>query len=274
MALDSDLKNKLTYNSYLKIPELISLQEEKSEEKHHDEMLFIIIHQAYELWFKQILHEMDAIVKHMQSDHLFFVLKSLNRIQRILDVLIQQVDILETMTPTEFAGFRSHLNPASGFQSHQFRLFEYRLGLKNDAYLKFHEHTPEIEELLRQALYEKSIYDHVLNFLKRKSFDIPQELLDRDLSKQHQANASILELVKEVYTDIEANSDLYYLFENLLEVDEKVQLWRNRHVKMVQRMIGNKMGTGGSAGAKYLQSTVSKSFFPELWDVRDLLGKY
>lgn len=274
MALDSDLKNKLTYNSYLRIPDLIKLQKEESDPVQHDEMLFIIIHQAYELWFKQILHELDFIEKDIASGNIFSVLKTLKRIHVIQGVLIHQVDILETMSPTDFAKFRDHLNPASGFQSHQFRLFEYRCGLKNDMYLKFHEHDKDIHALLKHTLTLPSLYDQVLKLMSTKGYAIPAELLERDWSVPYTLNKDVLAIVHEVYTKPSEHSEFYSLFENMIELDEKVQLWRSRHVKMVERMIGMKIGTGGSAGAEYLRSTLPKQFFPELWEVRNLIGTY
>jgi tryptophan 2,3-dioxygenase len=272
--LDSDLEHKLTYDKYLKVDELLSLQEEQSDPVHHDEMLFIVIHQAYELWFKQILHELSGVVKNIRKNSLFPVLKSLDRIITIQKVIIKQVDIIETLSPVEFAGFRDHLNPASGFQSHQFRLVEFFCGLKNDEYLKYHKHVPHIYKMLEDQLATPSLYDEVLGFLSRQGFDIPDDILTRDVKKQYQSNDAVLEVIKKVYFNTEDHKELYYLFEKLVEIDENFQIWRFRHVKMVQRTIGMKMGTGGSPGAQYLMTTLSKTFFPELWDVRSLIGNY
>lgn len=274
MALDSDLKGKLTYNSYLRIPDLIRLQEEESNPKQHDEMLFIIIHQTYELWFKQILHEIDFIEKDIASGDIFSILKTLKRIHVIQGILIHQVDVLETMSPTDFAKFRDHLNPASGFQSHQFRLFEYRCGLKNDMYLKFHAHDKGIHDLLAHSLTLPSLYDLVLQLLAKNGYAIPSELLNRDWSIPYVSNEQVLAVVHEVYKNPKDHGAFYSLFENMIELDERVQLWRSRHVKMVERMIGMKTGTGGSSGAEYLRSTLPKQFFPELWEVRSLIGSY
>ena len=272
--LDSDLENKLTYDKYLKVDELLTLQKEMSNPVHHDEMLFIIIHQTYELWFKQILHELKGIVTNLRKSDLFPVLKSLDRISTIQKILIQQVDIIETLSPVEFAGFRDHLNPASGFQSHQFRLVEYFCGLKNDEYLKYHKHVPHVYSTLEKQLETPSLYDEVLSFLSREGFEIPKTVLERDVKKQYESNPDVLEVIKKVYFNTETHKDLYYLFEKLIEIDENFQLWRFRHVKMVERTIGLKMGTGGSAGAKYLKTTLPKCFFPELWDVRSEIGTY
>lgn len=274
MPLDSDLKHKLTYNSYLKIHELISLQQEESDPKQHDEMLFIIIHQAYELWFKQILHELDFVEKDIAAGDIFSVLKTLKRIHVIQGVLIHQVDILETMSPTDFAKFREVLNPASGFQSHQFRLFEYRCGLKNDMYLKFHEHEEATHAELKATLAKPSLYDLVLKLLAEKGYGIPKDVLERDVTQPYQSNEAIVDIVQTIYENPKEHGEFYSLFENMIELDEKVQLWRSRHVKMVERMIGMKMGTGGSSGAEYLRSTLPKQFFPELWDVRNRIGVY
>lgn len=274
MGLKRDLEGKLTYDSYLKTTELLSLQVEESDPKHHDEMLFIIIHQVYELWFKLIIHECHRAIEHLNADRPMMLLKSLKRIDAIMDTLIGQVDVLETMSPSEFAGFRERLNPASGFQSHQFRVVEFMLGIKNPSYIEFHKHRPEIVELLNRTMAAPSLYDHVLHYLKRNGWAIPDRVLTRDVSESYDSTEAVIDVIAQIYADPETHSDLYLLCESLVDIDEKLMLWRGRHVKMVERMIGNKMGTGGSSGAAYLRTTMVKRAFPELWDVRDRIGRY
>lgn len=263
----------VTYGKYLKVHELLALQEELSDPKAHDELLFITIHQTYELWFKQILHELDRMEGLLGEDKLLPVMKGLERINRIMRVLVQQVEILESMTPNEFNRFRGNLSPASGFQSFQFRVLEFRLGMKNYAHLKFFEHEPEAHDAIAKAMAGKTFYDHWLAFLKRRGLAIPDEVLDRDVTSPHESHPELSKIFATFYQNPEAHFDLYVASEALYDFDALLIQWRFRHVQMVQRMIGNMGGTGGSLGARYLQSTLSKSAFPELWELRNLLGK-
>ena len=263
----------MTYGKYLKIHDLLALQEELSSPKEHDETLFIIIHQVYELWFKQILHELDNMENMLADDKLMGMIRSLSRIASIQRVLIQQIEILETMTPNEFNRFRSNLNPASGFQSFQFRVLEFRLGMKNEAHLNFFAHDPRAHSQIDAAMKEPSIYDHFFAYLSRQGFPIPAKVLKRDITQAHEADPSIARIFTDVYEKPDDNYQLYIALEGLYDLDEFLILWRFRHVQMVRRMIGDMGGTGGSLGARYLQSTLSKSAFPELWVVRNLLGK-
>ncbi|RZA24074.1 MAG: tryptophan 2,3-dioxygenase [Proteobacteria bacterium] len=263
----------VTYGKYLKVHELLALQEELSEPKAHDELLFITIHQTYELWFKQILHELDQTQTYLDGDKLPQMMKGLERINRIMRVLVSQVEILESMTPNEFNRFRGHLSPASGFQSFQFRVLEFRLGMKNYAHLKFFEHEPEAHAAIAKAMSEKTFYDHWFAYLKRRGLPIPDDVLLRDVTVPYEAHTEVSKIFVEFYKDTDKYFDLYVASEALFDLDELLIQWRFRHVQMVQRMIGNMGGTGGSHGARYLQSTLSKSAFPELWDLRNLLGK-
>jgi len=262
-------ENTLTYDRYLQISNLLSLQKPMSQPAQHDETLFIIIHQVYELWFKQILHEIDGAERAIVHDDALRLMRSIKRITTIQDVLIQQVDVLETMTPSDFNVFREHLNPASGFQSHQFRLFEFRLGLKDETYLKFFRTQPEALEKFERALNAPSIYDLVLRFMKRAGYKIPETVLSRNVRQPHELNEQIVDEMLAVYQNPAAHMQLYVLLEALLDIDEKVEIWRYRHVAMVKRMIGTRTGTGGSSGAKYLSSTLTKRCFPEIWEVRN-----
>jgi len=250
---------KLTYGSYLQVDGLLGLQRPQSEPAHHDEMLFIVIHQVYELWFKQILHELDATMLALASDGLLKVQKHFRRIHAIQRLLEQQVDILETMTPQEFNAFRSGLDPASGFQSSQFREIEFLCGAGKSAHFNFLEPTSAERLRLEGRLKEPSLYAVLRELLQRRGF----------------ATGNSVELVgtfKTIYESAERNYDLYLLLEDFIEFDERFLLWRGRHVRMVERMIGMKPGTGGSLGVNYLEKTLSKKFFPELWEVRTHLG--
>ncbi len=263
----------LTYDRYLKVSKLLSLQQELSEPKAHDETLFIIIHQVYELWFKQILHEMDRCSQRLAEGKIIQCLRALRRIDTIQQVLIHQVDILETMAPDEFNHFRNRLNPASGFQSFQFRLLEFKLGLRDPNYLKYFQHEQASHRALEQAMQEPSFYDTFFSFLQQQGYSVPAAVLQRDLSKPHQANEDVVQLLKEIYSQAEEQHDLYSLIEAMIDLDEKLLLWRYRHMAMVQRMIGDLQGTGGSKGASYLARTLGKKAFPELWQVRNRLGQ-
>lgn len=262
----------VTYSSYLKVRELLELQHRLSEPAEHDEMLFIIIHQVYELWFKQILHEMDLAESALNEPNLFAALKTLKRITTIQRVLTEQVSILETMTPSDFNRFRERLNPASGFQSWQFRLVEYRMGLKDGAFLKFYKGNPGAVAMMEAAKEKPSFYDHVLRFMATKGIAIPKSVLERDVSQFYEPDAGVEAVFAEIYRNHQQNYDIYILLEALVDLDQQFTLWRFRHVAMVERMIGNRIGTGGSSGVKYLTATLSKRFFPELWNLRSQLG--
>jgi tryptophan 2,3-dioxygenase len=249
----------LSYGSYLKIDELLGLQQPLSRPPHHDEMLFIVIHQVYELWFKQVLHEVDATMAALDRDDLLRVSKHFRRIHTIQRLLEQQVDILETMTPQEFNQFRDNLNPASGFQSVQFRELEFACGLRQVGLLQRIELDDDARARLERRANEPSLYDRVKALLRRRGFAV-------------ETSADLVESFRRIYVDEAEHYDLYLLLEELIEFDERFLLWRGRHIRMVERMIGQKLGTGGSAGAKYLERTLAHRFFPELWDVRTYLG--
>lgn len=256
---------ELTYNSYLQIKELTSLQKLKSDPPEHDEMLFIVIHQAYELWFKQILHEFDFLVHKLDNNVLTGAQKTLKRINTILKVLVHQVDILETMTPLEFLSFRDYLESASGFQSHQFRELEFSLGMKNQSVMnRFEAGSPERIKL-EQRYNDPTLWDYFLRYLKANSYDIPDELINRDTTRYIESSKD----VQSILIDIYRNSPVIAQFcELLVDFDEGLQEWRYRHVKMVERTIGGKIGTGGSPGVQYLQATLFKPCFPDLWAIR------
>ncbi|MDQ1729654.1 MAG: tryptophan 2,3-dioxygenase [Pyrinomonadaceae bacterium] len=255
----------LSYNKYLRVAELIGLQDCLSDPKHHDELLFITIHQAYELWFKQILHEIDAAIVMMNDDRLAAAARTMRRVVEIEKLLVTQIHILETMTPINFLGFRDQLNPASGFQSMQFREIEFASGLKHEQLL----HEFRADELahtrLRKRFMEASLSDAFFAALRKRGLDAP---LDEERAKGYdQRTRAVLELL----THFEDRYEEFQLAEALLEHDEYFSLWRSHHVKMVERMVGTKRGTGGSEGVGYLRTTLDKKFFPELWEARTYL---
>jgi len=238
---------RLSYGSYLKISELLELQNKLSDE--HDELLFIVAHQIYELWFKVVLFELEAARDRIDADDVFFALHYLKRVDVIEKLLVEQIDVLETMSPQDFLAFRSQLAPASGFQSVQFREIEFLSGLKEPRYLARLEATADETARLRRRLDEPSIGDAFHRLLERRG---PPTLI-------------------EVFRDRERHSDLFDLCEALIDHDEAFAHWRARHVLMVERQIGGKTGTGGSTGAEYLRSTLGKRFYPDLWEVRSKL---
>lgn len=265
-------RGDLTYDSYLKVPQLLELQKPVTEPEQHDETLFIMIHQVYELWFKQILHEMSGSLQALKENQLTRYIRTLKRINTIQKVLIHQVDILETMTPYDFNLFREKLNPASGFQSAQFRIVEFKLGAKNPAYLKYYESDDVRLKELENALNEPTVYDHFLAYLSRNGYKIPQDVLNRDTSKIHVSNEELINVFHEVYKNPKDNFEIYNALEAMVDLEQDFKLWRFRHVAMVERMIGTRMGTGGSSGAPYLKTTLRKQFFPEIWEIRNRFG--
>jgi tryptophan 2,3-dioxygenase len=250
----------LTYGQYLKVPELLGLQEGLSDPEHHDEPLFIIIHQVYELWFKLILHELDTAQRHLDEDKPIEGARLLRRVVEVQRLLVQQVRILETMRPQDFLGFRYHLNPASGFQSVQFRELEFALGLKDPAVLPRLDCLPEERARLEARLARPSLRDAVDGLLRRRGLGGPGE------------DWRLKALVR-VYEEAEHYADLNALAEVLIEIDECLALWRAHHIQMVERMIGAKRGTGGSAGVGYLATTLAKRAFPDLWTARTHIGE-
>ena len=261
----------LTYGDYLKVPELLALQTVASSPAHHDEPLFIIIHQVYELWFKLILHEVDAAAAHLQADRVGEATRLLRRVVEIQRLLVSQVRILETMRPQDFLGFRYHLNPASGFQSVQFRELEFALGLKDKGIHERLSSLPAEAERLRARLVAPSLGDVFDDLLVRRGFLRPQA--QSDAGGAAQPEEWRLEALVRIYEDPEAYPDLLALAEVLVEIDECLALWRAHHVQMVERMIGARRGTGGSEGVAYLQSTLPKRAFPDLWRVRTRIGQ-
>jgi tryptophan 2,3-dioxygenase len=255
----------VTYSSYLKIDELLTLQQPRSTGPEHDEMLFIVIHQVYELWFKELLHEFDRVRRLLEEDEPHRTQHTLKRILTILKVMVAQLDILETMTPLEFLTFRERLEAASGFQSDQFRQVEFVLGAKSDhAIARFPENS-RARAALEQRFREPTLWDAFLRYLSREGYVVPQEELTRDVTKAVEPSPDIQRILIEIYRTDSKNAELC---ERLVDLDEGMQEWRYRHVKMVERTIGRKPGTGGSSGAEYLRGTLSRALFPDLWEIR------
>ncbi len=271
MANEYGTKALLSYNKYLRVQDLIGLQECLSDPAHHDELLFITVHQAYELWFKQILHEIDAAIDLIIGDWLTAAARTLRRVVEIEKLLINQIHILETMTPINFLGFRDQLNPASGFQSMQFREIEFASGLKHQSLLNEFRDDEFAYGRLQKRFEAPSLGDVFYAALQKRGFDAPvsEESLDKEeLTKRYgKRTRAVLELL----THFEDRYEEFQLAEALLEHDEYFSLWRSHHIKMVERMVGAKRGTGGSEGVGYLRTTLDKKFFPELWEARTYL---
>ncbi len=257
----------LTYASYLKVGKLLSLQKPQSEGPMHDEMLFVIIHQTYELWFKQVLHEVDHLIRLMFAGEKK-IPHTLKRIGTIFKVLVHQWDILETMTPLEFLSFRESLQTASGFQSVQFKELEFVFGYKRRELLSvFNENSTEYKRLV-DRLAQPSVWDGFLALLKRAGYPIPKEHSDRISDGPTVPSMEIQNILRNVYR---SDPKLCDICEALIDIDEGVQEWRYHHVKMVERTIGGRQGTGGSSGAAYLRGTLFNPFFPDLWAIRSNL---
>ena len=260
----TDFHDRMTYRGYLQLDLL--LQAQKPLSSHHDELLFVIQHQTSELWFKLILHELRAAIAHVQRDQLSETFKILARVKHIQAQLVSQWAVLATLTPTEYLKFRHVLGPASGFQSLQNRLIEFTLGNKDRRRLAVHSGADRAA--LQAALEAPTLYDEFLRYLARRGKPVPAAVLRRDVTEPHQGDPGVREVIREIYQHPEENWDAYEMCEKLVDVDEQLALWRFRHVKVVQRIIGWKRGTGGTSGVDYLQKLVDVRLFPDLWDVR------
>jgi tryptophan 2,3-dioxygenase len=257
-----------SYSEYLKIDELLTLQRPLSDGPEHDEMLFIVIHQVYELWFKEVLHELDYLEQLLTRKDEARAQHTLKRVLTILKVMVAQIDILETMTPLEFLSFRDRLESGSGFQSAQFRELEFRLGRKNPKALERCEPGSAARARLERRLAAPTLWDAFLHYLAARGVTIPKAQLERDVTRPVESSPEVRRALVEVYR---SQSGLAGLCERLVDFDEGMMEWRYRHVKMVQRTIGTKAGTGGSAGAEYLMTTLNQPLFPDLWAIRSEL---
>jgi len=258
-------RETLNYSSYLALPELLNLQHPRSAPPEHDEMLFIIIHQTYELWFKELLHEFEKIKRDFAGNDLYGAIGTFKRVRTVMKTLVSQLDILETMTPMSFSSFRDRLETSSGFQSSQFREVEFVLGFKRPEVLKYYSKGLPGFDRVRQRLQEPSIVDHFYDFLEANDVNIPAELRDKEPTEPTQPNEALQERLLELY---HSRPDITILFELMTDFDEGLQEWRYRHVKIVERTIGAKQGTGGSPGVEFLKKTLFQSIFPDLWAIR------
>jgi tryptophan 2,3-dioxygenase len=255
----------ITYASYLKLDELLALQQPQPGDLEHDETLFVIIHQVYELWFKEVLHELDYLQKMLRANNTPLAAATLKRILTILKTLVAQIDVLETITPLNFLAFRDRLESGSGFQSHQFREIEFLLGGKRrsavDRYPEGSEHRKRVETRFGAP----TLWDAFLHYLAANGYAVPADILRRDHTQTQEPSPEVQRMLVEVYRK---NPMVAQIAERLVDLDEGFMEWRYRHVKMVQRTIGTKPGTGGSAGAEYLMKTLNQPAFPDLWAIR------
>ena len=272
-GIHRDLDQQLTYSGYLRLDRILEAQQPLSDPPHHDEMLFIIQHQTAELWFKLLIHELQAAMRHLAADEPGPCEKNLARMRQVQRQLFEQWAVLETLTPTEYAQFRHVLGHASGFQSPQYRLVEFLLGNKDADMLAIFRHDPAALQPLERALHQRSLYDEFLAFLSRRGHAVPGDLLERDFSQAHERDERLVEVFRRVYDEPEAQWMEYALAERLVDVEESFQLWRFRHMKTVERIIGYKRGTGGSSGVGFLKQALDTQFFPELWEVRTRIGE-
>ncbi|QNR19839.1 tryptophan 2,3-dioxygenase [Exiguobacterium sp. Helios] len=268
-TIQTDFKKDMSYGDYLQLDSLLTSQQRLSN--HHDEMLFIVIHQTSELWMKLILHEMTAAIQAVADDQLERSFKMLARISKIQQQLIQSWSVLSTLTPAEYLEFRDSLGHSSGFQSYQNRQIEFALGFKNAQMLRVYEHETALYAQLNDDLKTPSIYDETVRAMHRRGLQIDETILNRDVTQDWEANASVEAAWATVYQDVEQYWDLYELGEKLLDIGSQQQMWRFNHMSTVERIIGQKPGTGGSSGVSYLRRVLDHRFFPELWSVRTKL---
>ena len=261
-----DLGESQSYSDYLRLDRLLAAQHPQSN--HHDEMLFIMIHQVSELWMKLCLHELNSTIDCVRRDDLGPTFKMLARVSTIQHQLQQSWDVLATVTPSDYSAFRNSLGRSSGFQSAQYRMLEFLIGNKNADTIKVFRNDPAVYESLDRALRAPSLYDEVLRLLSRRGFDLPVDAIDRDFTQPYQASKQVAAAWLSVYHNSAKDWDLYGLAERLVDLDYKFQLWRFAHVKTVERIIGYKRGTGGTGGVSYLTKALELRFFPELWTIR------
>lgn len=267
-----DFKVNLSYGRYLHLDEILHAQHPVSVPEHHDELLFILQHQTSELWLKLVLHELRAVQRQLAKDELRPALKGLARVKHIQRTLTEQWSVLATLTPSEYAEFRSFLGTSSGFQSYQYRTVEFMLGNKDRRMLSIFNDEPDARAMLVEALEAPSVYDEFLRYLSRHGHDLPVELLQRDVTLPYAFNEDLVPVFKNIYSDPERFWEAYEACEELVDLEENFQLWRFRHLKTVERTIGFKRGTGGSSGVDFLRAALDLTFFPELYAVRTEIG--
>ncbi|MBY6061461.1 tryptophan 2,3-dioxygenase [Microbacterium esteraromaticum] len=269
----TDLKDRMTYGSYLDLDRLLGAQHPVSQPEHHDEMLFIIQHQTTELWLKLVLHELGTARDRLAEDDLRAALKHIARVKHIQEVLTQQWSVLATLTPTEYAQFRGDLGNSSGFQSVQYRCVEFALGNKNERMLSVFADHPANLALLTAEWERPTLYDEFLRYVARRGLAVPHEILDRDVRQPYRENTELVAAIREIYEHPNEHWDLYEACEELVDVEDNFQFWRFRHLRTVSRTIGHKVGTGGSSGVGFLQRALDLTFFPELYSVRTEIGR-
>lgn len=271
-TITTDLRDRISYGGYLQLDQLLAAQSPLTDPPHHDEMLFIVQHQVAELWMKLVLHELRAALRYLQADEPGPVQKVLARVKQVQRQLFEQWSVLETLTPNEYLAFRPALGDSSGFQSLQYRLLEFMLGNKNEAMLKVFAHDAAATEELRAVLEAPSLYDELLRHLHRRGLPVPADCVERDWTRPHVRHEGLIPVFRIIYADPEQHWWAFALCEQLIDVETQFQLWRFRHMKMVERIIGFRRGTGGSSGVGFLKQALELSFFPELIEVRTVLG--
>jgi tryptophan 2,3-dioxygenase len=267
-----DFKVNMSYGRYLRLDQVLSAQHPVSVPEHHDELLFILQHQTSELWLKLILHELRAVQRKLAADDLRPALKGLARVKHIQRCLTEQWSVLATLTPSEYAEFRSFLGTSSGFQSYQYRAVEFLLGNKDRRMLAIFDDDPAAQELLLGALEAPTVYDEFLRYLARHGHDVPVALLERDVTQGYRYHEELVPVFTKIYENADANWEAYEACEEFVDLEENFQLWRFRHLKTVERTIGFKAGTGGSSGVNFLRKALDLTFFPELYAVRTEIG--
>ncbi|KFK96546.1 MULTISPECIES: tryptophan 2,3-dioxygenase [unclassified Serratia (in: enterobacteria)] len=271
-SIVTDFSKRMSYGDYLCLDQILLCQQPLSNPQHHDEMLFIVQHQTSELWMKLMLHELQAARRLVQQDKLSHCFKILARVKQIQRLLFEQWAVLETLTPSEYVEFRGVLGNSSGFQSHQYRSIEFLLGNKNAAMLAVFNADAEKHTALKTLLEAPSLYDEFLRYLSRHGFSIPQACVERDWTQPYQRNPELLPVFKQIYDNPQTYWEAYEMAEKLVDIEESFHLWRFRHMKTVERIIGFKSGTGGSSGVSFLKKALELTFFPELLDVRTEIG--
>jgi tryptophan 2,3-dioxygenase len=270
-GIERDLRDRLTYDGYLRLDLLLGAQHPLSDPAHHDEMLFILQHQVSELWMKLILHELDAAMRHIAADDPGPALKNLSRVVQVQRQLFEQWAVLETLTPSEYAEFRGVLASASGFQSAQFRALEFVMGHKRPAFIEVFRYDAALHESLERRLHAPSLYDQFLMSLVRAGHDLPRACVERDFSRPYEAKEAVVNVLEDIYRHRDRHWAAYEMSEKLVDLEHHFSLWRFRHMKTVERIIGFKRGTGGSSGVQYLRRGMDIRLFPELIDVRTRL---
>ena len=265
-SVHTDLEGRMSYGKYLHLPEILNAQHRLSDQ--HDEMLFIVIHQASELWLKLAGHEVEAAIQNVTDNDFRHAFKVIARVKLILTQLTQSWSILSTLTPVDYLKFRDVLGPASGIQSYCYRKLEFLLGNKNRKLVEVYRHDPEVYEQLNRVLSEPSLYDVVLRKLNNAGFEIDEQILNRDFSLPYEPDVSVQTAWRMIYDDPERHFELYELAEKLVDIEDAFQQWRFKHMYTVQRIIGNRQGTGGSSGVPFLKKAIDISFFPELFSIR------